>query len=557
VYVAADDDIWIAGGPGGIAHFDGHAWTQISVHSNADLYLVPHAPDDVWALTGIGPGTPGAFHFDGQKWVSVPAPMAGQPITSLGAAAPDDAWATVSTSLFHWDGKAWTPSSMTLPGDYADLVGSGPDNLWITGDKTLLRHSNGAWQPVTPPPPTMTATSYTLLPFQANDAWAIESGPAVYRWDGSSWTSGVAPPQSGSFFGRASNDVWVPNSYGVEHWNGTAWSSVLVPGMGSVAAVDGSTSVWGVGTLGSIAQFVGTQFVAKNTPVASSATNSFVHAFADDDVVVVGDRTLSHWDGTAFTPAADVGMNVWYAADGPSSQDYFVVGATLVPDMTGGLSPTYGTAAHVVGGKETILPMPSATMPIVHALYVAADNAAWAVGDQGTIVHYDGKAWSFVSGWSPSPTNGPFRSVFGRSATDIWAAGSNLTVHFDGNAWTAVDDPVAKLVDHVCPGVGNEIWGSSYNGVVHYDGSTWQLLPWPADWPPTGDNTTLSQCATSGKHAYFTSTQGFVVHWDGATLSQELLYRGGIVNWIQAAGASPAGTLWLALAGGQLVYRQP
>jgi hypothetical protein len=244
--------------------------------------------------------------------------------------------------------------------------------------------------------------------------------------------------------------------------------------------------------------------------------------------------------------------------DGASSSDYFVVGVHHEPDATGTNYLDSGVAAHVVGGQATVLALPSSPVtPVLNAIYVASPTNVWAVGQQGTIVHLDGTTWSFATGWSPMNTRVQFNSILGRSPSDIWAAGTGIMAHYDGSSWTAITDTGALLADKLCPGAGSEIWAASYNGVVHFDGTAWRVQPWPFNWPGQGDSTRLTQCAAGGKHVYFTSGDGFVVHGDGSTMSEDYLYRDHATGWLNGASASPAGTLWFAYSGGGLVYHQP
>ena len=54
-------------------------------------------------------------------------------------------------------------------------------------------------------------------------------------------------------------------------------------------------------------------------------------------------------------------------------------------------------------------------------------------GDIGTILHYDGTAWSPYS----SRTTLLLSAVWGNSGTDVFAVGYNGTiVHYDGTDWT-------------------------------------------------------------------------------------------------------------------------
>jgi hypothetical protein len=65
------------------------------------------------------------------------------------------------------------------------------------------------------------------------------------------------------------------------------------------------------------------------------------------------------------------------------------------------------------------------------AVWGSAKNDVWAVGSGGTIIHYDGTAWT------PTPTNlkHTFQAVWGSSATDVWAvATSDVILRSNGFA---------------------------------------------------------------------------------------------------------------------------
>ena len=54
---------------------------------------------------------------------------------------------------------------------------------------------------------------------------------------------------------------------------------------------------------------------------------------------------------------------------------------------------------------------------------VSADDG-WAVGDHGTMLHWDGNAWTRVV----APTTSPLHDVSMISATDGWAVGGSATI---------------------------------------------------------------------------------------------------------------------------------
>jgi photosystem II stability/assembly factor-like uncharacterized protein len=57
----------------------------------------------------------------------------------------------------------------------------------------------------------------------------------------------------------------------------------------------------------------------------------------------------------------------------------------------------------------------------------------WAVGDRGTIAHYNGDTWEKVD----SPTNTWLHKVFMVSTSDGWAVGDQGTIlHYQNGVWS-------------------------------------------------------------------------------------------------------------------------
>jgi hypothetical protein len=62
-------------------------------------------------------------------------------------------------------------------------------------------------------------------------------------------------------------------------------------------------------------------------------------------------------------------------------------------------------------------------------------NDVFAVGSGGTVLHFDGSAWTAMA----TTTTANLLAISGSAATDVFAAGENGTViHYDGIAWTPV-----------------------------------------------------------------------------------------------------------------------
>ena len=93
----------------------------------------------------------------------------------------------------------------------------------------------------------------------------------------------------------------------------------------------------------------------------------------------------------------------------------------------------------------------------------SADDV-WAVGSGGTILHWDGTAWSFFD----SGTTETLSDVWGSGASDIWAVGGYLTavmVHWDGNAWSKMNVMGAGL-QHLWGSGSNDVWAVGWSGWI-------------------------------------------------------------------------------------------
>lgn len=68
---------------------------------------------------------------------------------------------------------------------------------------------------------------------------------------------------------------------------------------------------------------------------------------------------------------------------------------------------------------------------------MTATNDVWAIGTQGSILHYDGSRWSF----SPSTTQQDLQSISASATNNAWVAGgpNGLVLRWDGTNWASVN----------------------------------------------------------------------------------------------------------------------
>lgn len=253
------------------AHWDGTTWRNVEVpkpegKNNVDLAGVAAiAPDDVWAVGTAGTtsdlsGTSLITHWDGTSWRIVPSPHVGTAttpnhLTGVAAAGPADVWAVGYVSenapsralALHWDGRAWTPVPLPLPGTgFTQLSG------------VAVRASDDVW----------------AVGYAASRTAGHNIEPYVVHWDGRTWSrmdtpndgadgtwlTDVAISPSGEVFASGARRwyTWeggLTGSAALMRYNGTAWSYVNVPSfdtegtsLGDVAvAPDGEVWLAGFG----------------------------------------------------------------------------------------------------------------------------------------------------------------------------------------------------------------------------------------------------------------------------------------------------------------------
>jgi len=119
------------------------------------------------------------------------------------------------------------------------------------------------------------------------------------------------------------------------------------------------------------------------------------------------------------------------------------------------------------------------TAPIV-SVWSSSAADAWAVDDNGQILHYDGHGWSVAV----RPVTRGLMRIWGRSASDVWVVGrAGLALHFDGTGWSQVSTGVSYDLQALW-GVGaTEVWAGGESGLLRWDGQRWSHTDPPA---PTG-----------------------------------------------------------------------
>jgi photosystem II stability/assembly factor-like uncharacterized protein len=460
---------WAVGDSGTILFWNGHEWSLVQSPTTLNLYSVffPDVsnPNDGW-IVGQSDGIfPAILHWDGVSWVKLDttsgiswaAAQVGA-LNGLFFLSPSDGWAVgvgtttqpgVVTNIVHWSGS------------------------WGAG---------GSW--------TIKATPAAALPFDlfsvqvlSNTAtpvggYAVGGNPGagiILFWDGANWNwyPGAVPTAVlRSVWMMSPTDAWAVG-------DGVAMNPVAIRLTGTTWGGPMSLSALGIRNLYSVVA------IDTNNAYAVGSLNS---AGAAD---IIKFSTPS-W--TAVTSPATVDLFSVCRVPGPmpGSSDIWSVGdwGTILRNTAG----TWKVLTSPVGAGDLMVPPPPPLPPNVFSLHFTAPNNGWAVGEQGTIIKYDGVEWSTYQ-TAPLVSN-DLHSVYTISPIDGWAVGAHGTIlRLTSSGWgvvaqcpgpTCLQDVILRSVFELTTG---EAWavGDASNGGL----GPATILHWvpPGPWSQVPSNT--------------------------------------------------------------------
>ena len=434
---------------------------------------------------------------------------------------------------FHYDGEQWGHTDVLTGHNFLTIAGTGPNNIYTTTVEpnfykflrtlnpylTQLWHYDGSdWEVIDYDIVSTYRLAMTGSAIYALEANSTEGIPNVRRYDGTSWLERAEGADLGEFCVStytptepdcgiltknpfcvpvceptsqgyatgaalsASGELVITSnaedatytipflwSYSVE----TGYAEIPFPGGSPVPLQDAFTpdfgqTVFAVGDQGVALVRDAGSWTRYDTIGANDLRA--VHGRAGNDMFAVGDGTVLHFDGAAWTEAYDAGStaleSVWVAPDG-------VV-------FAGGADCTLLT--NVGGSWQALSPAPpcqEATSRIV-GVHGASANDIWVsdLGPLGSVLrHYNGTAWTARPNLTFGPT--PQHTKWFDTSDGMTLFGNGLGALVNG-----------ELSDLRQPSPNFSVRAAGITGTdrsiyfVQTDGAVWEMLrlwPWVCD----------------------------------------------------------------------------
>ncbi len=170
------------------------------------------------------------------------------------------------------------------------------------------------------------------------------------------------------------------------------------------------------------------------------------------------------------------------AASAAASPDGWAAQATGTTSTLCGIWGSGPGDVFAVGENGTILhydgavwsPMDSGVSGILYGVWGSSSMDVFAVGETGVIRHYDGSGWTQMA----SGTNRQLQGVWGTDNANVYAVGYGGTIlHFDGLSWSEMDNGNTSHLKSIWGSSASDVFAAGNNGVVvHYDGVAWSTM---------------------------------------------------------------------------------
>lgn len=367
VWGTSDSSVYASGRKGTLLHYDGAAWSVIVTHTAEHIW-------DVWGLSDTlvyGVGSNGmVLRYDGSS-ISLMSTPVNSTLYSIWGSSEDDLYAVgYSGTIIHYDGTEWTEVPSGTGFALSSLWGTDANNIYASG-QTLLRYDGNNWNPVVVRNEPDFADVWAGSDGISSEAIAVGTGGNILKSDG------------GNLFGAM-----------------TVGGGSISTNLNGVGGNPEGEALFIVGDGGTILE----RDTETNWVDASPGTSGDLFAVAvlsDSLAYAVGaGGTLLEYDGNAWSVIQIMSVldfnDVWIGESAGDTTVHIVCdsGFTLYHDGS-----WQSTASNTTENLQSV--------------FGIGAGEAYAVGDNGTLLHFTNGAWSVMS-------SGTFENL-----TSVWVDDSD------------------------------------------------------------------------------------------------------------------------------------
>lgn len=150
----------------------------------------------------------------------------------------------------------------------------------------------------------------------------------------------------------------------------------------------------------------------------------------------------------------------------------------------------------------------------LNAIWGTEADDIFSVGDNGTIIHFDGTVWTRMD----SPTNEDLLGLWGYESNNVYAVGSNGTcIQYDGQEWRSLDCGTDAILTNIRGFSDNDIYVSTaFNSgkILHFNGNDWETINTPLDYLPI--SSLFDIWGDSQGKIYVVGSSDAILQWDGS-----------------------------------------
>ncbi|MGH7437556.1 MAG: WD40/YVTN/BNR-like repeat-containing protein [Polyangiaceae bacterium] len=276
-------------------------------------------------------------------------------------------------------------------------------------------------------------------------------------------------------WGTSSTSVWAVGSGGtIVQYDGTDWNyaELAAPPDGgeieSLTGVDGASNddVWVTGDQGSVLHWNGKKWsIVSNTPNTvllqvwvGSSSNVWAVGL---DTNLLGGGYVTHWDGTAWQDSDDSSTTSFWQVWGSGPDDVWLVGDSID-----------GSGVALRGSPTVPFNTSGYAGPALRAVWGSGPDDVWVAAYTGDITHWDGTSWTSTPSAVPTAS---LLGMHGVAKGDVWAVGNGgIAEHFVDGKWVATDTGTTKPLWALWGDGPSDVWAVGGGGtVLRWNGQAW------------------------------------------------------------------------------------